>query len=124
MSAILKPAGDQTAGVQPKGITQQYQLSATAANKTTSTDIHPADTSMQVTLGGPVLNIIGTVPPGKPGIRQVSGVIQRAAAAILCDSTSGVIGNSLISTTGTGLVPAVNPAQLDTAALSNAPQTE
>jgi hypothetical protein len=113
MSAILKPAGDQTAGVQPKGVTQQYQLSATVANKNTSTDIHPYDSG----------TILGTVPPGKPGIKLVSGVIQRSSQ-LLVDGTAGVIGNTLTSTTGVGLTPTVNPGQLDSAGLSLAPQTE
>jgi hypothetical protein len=83
--AVLKPAGDQTAGVQPKGITQQYQLAATNSNVDTSTGITPYDSG----------TILGTVPPGKAGLKLVDGTVQRASQ-LLSDSTSGNVGNTLV----------------------------
>src|SRR5271166_4002222 len=83
----LEPAGSGVAGVQPKGITQQDQLAATNANLDTSTAITPYDSG----------TILGTVPPGKAGLKLVSGVVQRASQ-LLCDSTAGVVGNSLVPT--------------------------
>ena len=76
MTAVYKPAGDTSAGSswlaggQSKswGITQQYQLAGTQSTVDTSTGITPYDSG----------SILGTVPPGKPGLKLVSGVIQRA----------------------------------------------
>jgi len=82
----LEPAGSGVAGVQPKGITQQYQLAATNANLDTSTAITPYDSG----------TILGTVPPGKAGLKLVSGVIQRSSQ-LLCSSAAGVVGNALVS---------------------------
>jgi hypothetical protein len=91
--AILKPAGDLTAGVQVKGAVKQYQYDgvndATAALET----ITPGDGSSTGAAGA---TIIGTVPPGKAGIRQVSTVVQRASV-LLADSTAGNVGNALVS---------------------------
>ena len=112
--AILKPAGDTTAGVQVKGITQQYQLAATYSAVDTSTAITPYDSG----------NILGTVPPGKAGLKLVSGVIQRAPAALLCDSTSGNCGNALLAVSGTGLVPTPPTGSQPADGLSQAPNTE
>lgn len=93
--AILKPAGDATAGVQPVGIVQQYQLAATNSNVDTSTGITPYDSG----------TILGTVPPGKAGLKLVSGVVQRASV-LLSDGTAGNVGNTLVpsydSTAGHG----------------------
>ena len=113
MAAILKPAGDQTAGVQPKGITQQYQLAATASCVDTSTGITPYDSG----------TILGTVPPGKAGIKLVSGVIQRSSQ-LLCDSTAGVTGNALTSVAGVGLIPTPPAGSRAADGLSQAPQRE
>jgi hypothetical protein len=119
MAAVLEPAGSGVAGVQPKGITQQYQLSATAANKDTSTDITPYDSG----------TILGTVPPGKAGIKLVSGVIQRSTQ-IKADATPGVVGNALISTVNLGTpavygLPPVPPTGSAAAnGLSQAPEHE
>ena len=101
MAVVIEPAGSGAAGAQPKGITQQYQKAATASCVDTSTGITPLDTSKQITLGGPTMNIIGTVPPGKTGIVLVSGVLQRSNQ-ILCDSTPGNVGNAITVIAGLG----------------------
>lgn len=109
MSAVLQARGAAASGQQPNGIVQQYQLAGTVA----STTITPYDSG----------TILGTVPPGKAGIKLVSGVIQRATD-LICDSTAGVTGNALVVTSGVGVVPTVNPAQLASAGLSLAPEHE
>ena len=111
--AILKPAGDTTAGVQVKGITQQYQLAGTHSAVDTSTAITPYDSG----------NILGTVPPGKTGIKLVSGVVQRAAQ-LVCDATAGNCGNALLAVSGTGLVPTPPTGSQPADGLSQAPNTE
>lgn len=90
MAAVLEPNGAAVSGQQPAGIVQQYQLAATASNVDTSTGITPYDSG----------TILGTVPPGKAGLKLVSGVVQRAAQ-IVADSTAGVVGNALVSTYST-----------------------
>jgi hypothetical protein len=94
MAASLQPNGAAVSGQQPQGIVQQYQLAATASNVDTSTGITPYDSG----------TILGTIPPGKAGIKLVSGVVQRAAQ-IVADSTAGAVGNALVSiynTVGSG----------------------
>jgi hypothetical protein len=87
MAASLQPNGAAVSGQQPVGIVQQYQLAATNSNVDTSTGITPYDSG----------TILGTVPPGKAGIKLVSGVVQRAAQ-IVADGTAGAVGNALVST--------------------------
>jgi hypothetical protein len=88
MAAILKPAGDLTSGVQVKGATKQYQASGINDATSNLETITPYDSG----------TILGTVPPGKAGIKLVSGVVQRSQAALLCDGTAGVVGDALTST--------------------------
>jgi hypothetical protein len=99
MAVVIQPAGSGVAGAQPKGITQQYQKAATASNVDTSTGITPMDTG----------NILGTVPPGKPGIKLVSGVVQRSNQ-ILCDATPGKVGNAITQIAGVGVAVPVDAA--------------
>jgi hypothetical protein len=114
MAAVLEPAGSGVAGVQPKGITQQYQLAATNSNLNTSTGIHPYDSG----------TILGTVPPGKTGLKLVSGVVQRSNQ-LLCDATPGVVGNALVGIAGTGrAVPTPAAGTLKSDGLSGAPDRE
>lgn len=87
MAAIVKPAGDLTAGVQVKGAVKMYQLDAVNDATSNAESIGPYDSG----------TILGTVPPGKAGIKLVSGVVQRAEAALLCDATAGAVGNALVS---------------------------
>lgn len=111
--AVLEPAGSGVAGVQPKGIVQQYQLSATSSNTSTSTAIHGRDTG----------TILGTVPPGKPGLKLVDGTIQRSTQ-LKCDATPGKVGNALVATSGKGLIPTPPTGSLASDGLSQAPQHE
>lgn len=116
MAAILKPAGDATAGVQAKGVVKQYQASATGSSASTLETITPYDSG----------TILGTVPPGKAGLKLVSGVVQRASV-ILADSTAGAVGNTLVpsydSTAGHGdPTPPTGSQPAD--GLSQAPNTE
>lgn len=112
--ALLVKRGNGTSGEQPNGIAAQYQLSGTAG--LASTSITPYDSG----------TILGTVPPGKAGIKLVSGVIQNATD-LICNSNP--LGNTLTSTAGIGangepLIPVVNPAQLASAGLSLSPEHE
>jgi CO dehydrogenase/acetyl-CoA synthase alpha subunit len=119
--ATLVARGSGDAGEQPNPVAAQYQKTATAG--LASTAIHPADYSQQVTLGGPVMNVIGTVPPGKTGITLVKGVIQNSTDLI---SNNQPLGNTLPSSnrpTATG-DPVENVAQQAAAGLSLAANHE
>lgn len=112
--AILEPAGSGVAGTQTQGITQQYQKAGTNSAVSTSTAIHPYDSG----------TILGTTPPGKAGFKLISGVVQRASQ-LLCDSTSGKVGNALVSSTGVGVgIPTPPTGSLASDGLSQAPQHE
>ena len=116
MSAILEPAGSAgtpVAGVQIRGVTKQYQKSATGSSAATLETITPYDSG----------TILGTVPPGKAGLKLVSGVVQRASQ-LLVDSTAGVVGNALVPTSGVGLVPTPPTGSTAADGLSQAPQHE
>jgi hypothetical protein len=93
MSAILKPAGDLTAGVQVVGAVKQYQYDGKNDATSGLETIKPGDGSSDGNSGA---NILGTVPPGKVGLRQVQPVVQRAAV-ILDDATAGAVGNALVA---------------------------
>jgi hypothetical protein len=112
--ATLEPAGSGVAGVQPKGITQQYQLAATSANLNTSTGITPRDSG----------NIVINTNPGKPPQKQTNGTVQRSSQ-LKVDGTAGHVGNALVSTAGVGVAiptPPVGSRAED--GLSQAPQHE
>jgi len=88
--------GGAQAGQQIAGVAAQYQLDGTNGNAELSS------TSIQAG-GGPSGitpydsgNILGTVPPGKAGLKLVNGTIQRAAQ-LICDATAGNVGNALVS---------------------------
>jgi hypothetical protein len=114
--AILKPAGDATAGVQPVGVVKQYQLSGTGSSASSLETITPYDSG----------TILGTVPPGKAGLKLVSGVVQ-CAAVLLSDGTAGNVGNTLVpsydSTAGHG-DPTPPTGSQPANGLSQAPNTE
>ena len=107
--STLKPAGDLTAGVQVVGAVKQYQYSGINDATSGLETIGPFDSG----------NVIGTVPPGKAGIKQISGVVQRAAV-ILCDGTT----NALVPTSGTGVLPTAPAGSTAADGLSQAPQHE
>lgn len=110
MAAILKAAGDLTAGVQVKGATKNYQLDATSDATANAESITPYDSG----------TILGTVPPGGTGLKLVSGVQQRSEAALLCDGTI----NALTSTSGLGVLPTAPTGSTAADGLSLAPQQE
>jgi hypothetical protein len=114
MAAILKPAGDTTSGVQSKGAVKQYGVSGTNDATSNLETITPYDSG----------TILGTVPPGKAGLKLISGVVQRASV-ILADGTSGAVGNTLVPTYSTANVdPTVPTGSLPSDGLSQAPNTE
>jgi hypothetical protein len=88
-TATLKPAGDQTAGLQPVGIVKQYQASGINQASNSLETITPYDSGQ----------ILGNCPPGKPAEKLVSGVVQRAVQ-IVCSGNmaDGVTGNCAGST--------------------------
>jgi len=119
--ATLVARGSAAAGEQPNPVAARYQLSA--VDGLASTAIVPAATNRQATLGGPVLNITGHVQPGGTGVPLVDGTIQNATDTV-CNSNP--LGNTLASSSRPTTLgdPIVNPAQVETAGLSLAPQTE
>ncbi len=97
-SATLEAAGSGVAGSQVKGVTAQYQHDATSGTaELSSTSINPG--------GGPSGvhpydsgTILGTVPPGKPGLKLVDGTVQRSNVLI----TTGPHNNCLQPSYATG----------------------
>ncbi len=123
MPAILKPRGDLTAGVTVVGAVKQYQIDGTGDATANLETVTPADGSSNGASGA---NILGTVPPGKVGLRQVSTVVQRGSV-LLDDATAGAVGNALVasydSTAGHGdPTPPTGSQPAD--GLSQAPNTE
>jgi hypothetical protein len=110
--ATLNAAGTTS----QKGATAQYQKSGTVAGAYDSTQITPAAAAA---------TIIGTVPPGKAGIRLTSPVIQNSTDPLVSGQlANNQADNFLASTTGSGLTPTVNAAQLASAGKSLAPEHE
>jgi len=107
--ATLVARGSAASGEQPNGRAKQYQLNGTNA----AASVHPYDSG----------TILGTVPPGKPGIKLIDGTIQNATDLL---ANTLPLGNTLPSSnrpTAQG-DPQVNAAQVESAGLSLAPQTE
>jgi hypothetical protein len=123
MPATLYAAGAGEAGQQTKGVTAQYQLDGKNGNaELSSTSIQPG--------GGPSGihpydsgTILGTVPPGKPGLKLVDGTVQRSTQ-VIADSTSGVTGNALVAVNGVGLIPTPPTGSHQADGLSQAPSHE
>lgn len=113
MAAILKPAGDLTAGVQVVGAVKQYQIDGTTDSTSGLETVHPYDSG----------TILGTTPPGKAGLKLVDGTVQRRSV-ILADSTAGVVGNALVSTYSTASDPTPPAGSQPADGLSQAPNTE
>lgn len=94
-----------------KGTVAQYQKTGV----TSSATITPFDSG----------TILGTVPPGKAGIKQISGVIQNAADLTVGGVTAtGESLNFMPSTAVAGGVPTVNAAQAASAGVSLTPEHE
>ena len=114
--AVLNQAGTTT----NKGAAEQYGQNGRTNTAFDSTQITPYDSG----------TVLGTVPPGKAGLKQISGVVQ--------DSTDPIVSGQLpnnqadnfmaVSPSGSnatsGLPPTVNPAQTASAGKSLAPQHE
>ena len=120
-SATLEAAGSGVAGSQVKGVTAQYQLDATNGTaELSSTSINPG--------GGPSGvhpydsgTILGTVPPGKPGIKLVDGTVQRSNVLI----TTGPNNNCLQSSYAVGGGNPIEPVGAKKAdGLSGSPSRE
>lgn len=113
MAAELEEAGAGNPGQQPQGIVKQYQLSATASTTAELETIHPYDSG----------TILGTVPPGKPGLKLVDGTVQRAAQ-IIADGTAGAVGNALVSTYAPNVDPVPPAGSQPSDGVSQAPNHE
>lgn len=114
MSATLNANGAAASGQQVAGVVKQYQASGTGSSASSLETITPYDSG----------TILGTVPPGKAGLKLVSGVVQRAAQ-IVADSTAGVTGNALVpvySSLNTDPTPPTGSQPAD--GLSQAPNHE
>jgi hypothetical protein len=114
MAAELEEVGAGNSGQQVQGVVKQYQLSGTGSASGALETITPYDSG----------TILGTVPPGKAGLKLVDGTVQRAAQ-IIADGTPGAVGNALVSTYSTLNTDPVPPAGSQPAdGLSQAPNHE
>jgi hypothetical protein len=114
--AVLVPAGAGNTGQQVKGVTAQYQSDAKqpgVAEVPNTSGVHPYDSG----------TILGTVPPGKAGIKLVAGIVQRSSQ-IISTQVAGSTGNALTCTSGVGVVPAPPAGSENVDGLSQAPQHE
>ena len=109
--AVLVKRGNGSSGEQPNGIAAQYQLAGTKG--LASTSITPLDSG----------NILGTIPPGKPGLKLTNGTIQNATDLI---ANNQPLGNTLPSSNRPQAQgdPVVNNSQITSNGLSNNPQHE
>jgi len=97
MAANLYAAGSGQVGQQVQGVVAQYQLDGTnGTSELSATSINPSGGPSGVTPYDSG-TILGTVPPGKPGLKLVDGTVQRASS-IIADSTAGALGNALTQT--------------------------
>ncbi len=98
---------------------------STAENNQTKTSITPAGPYISK---GTNNNIIGTVPPGKTGLPQISTVIQNPTSLVVGNASVGGSVNQpdnyLPATFSQGTVPAVNAAQAASAGKSLSPEHE
>ena len=114
MAAELEEVGAGNAGQQVQGVVKQYQLSGTGGSSAALETITPYDSG----------TILGTVPPGKAGLKLVDGTVQRAAQ-IIADGTAGAVGNAIVPTYSTLNTDPVPPAGSQPAdGLSQAPNHE
>ena len=105
----------QAGTTSQKGAAEQYSQNGRTNTAFDSAKVTPYDSG----------TVLGTVPPGKAGVKLISGVIQDSTDPIV----SGQLANNqsdnfMGATTGVGLIPTVNPAQLASAGKSMAPETE
>ena len=109
-----------TPGQGVKGVTAQYQKSGTVGGNPTQTNITPAGPGWRIagsdSKGATNNNIIGTVPPGKLGIPQISTVVQNSTDPLICsaalltgDVIQGVAPSS--SPSSTPALPTGKPVQ-------------
>ncbi len=122
MAAVLEASGvagtledSPVSGLQVQGQYRNYQVSA----KDSTLEAADLDPITPYDSG----TILGTVPPGKSGLKLVSGVQQRASQ-LLADGTAGVVGNALTAISGVGLVPTPPTGSTAADGLSQAPQHE
>jgi hypothetical protein len=111
--ATLEPAGSGVAGVQPKGITQQYQVVGTSSASSGLSGVTPRDSG----------SIVINTKPGQSPEKQTDGTVQRSTQ-LLCSAAPGVVGNALVSTYGGGPIPIPPTGSHAADGLSQAPQHE
>lgn len=105
-----------------KGKTAQYQIDG----KVTGGTVHPAGSLPALASS----NVIGTVPPGKAGIVQISTVIQRSTDPLVSGQNPAPKGvnqadNFVANTAAVGQgIPTVNAAFTAAAGKSLAPEHE
>lgn len=103
MAAKLEPASSGIAGQQPQGRVAQYQLDGVNGRDEAPGTVNQVGATGSI---GPYDSgtILGTVPPGLPGIKLISGVVQRAAQ-ILADDTVAGVGATLVPTYSLPTIP-------------------
>jgi hypothetical protein len=112
--ATINAAGN----TNQKGKTAQYQIDGIV----TGGSVHPAGALPALASS----TVIGTVPPGKPGITQISTVIQRSTDPLVSgqDATNQA-DNFVANTAAVGqAIPTVNAAFTAAAGKSLAPEHE
>jgi hypothetical protein len=124
MAANLYAAGSGQAGQQVQGVVAQYQLDGiNGTSELSATSINPSGGPSGVTPYDSG-TILGTVPPGKAGLKLVDGTVQRASQ-LLADGTAGVVGNALVSTfSSLNTDPTPSPGSQPADGLSQAPNRE
>jgi hypothetical protein len=109
---------NQAGTTSQKGATEQYGQNNRGSAAFDSTKITPRDSG----------SILGTVPPGKVGIKQTSGVIQDSTDPLVSGQLANNQADNFLASTpgaqGSGNAPTVNAAQLASAGKSLAPEHE
>ena len=85
-----QPQGTATSASGVKGVVAQYQKSGIVGGNPTQTNIVPAGPGWRIagsdSKGATNNNIIGNVPPGKPGEPQVRTTIQNSTDPLICSA--------------------------------------
>jgi hypothetical protein len=113
MAAELEEVAAGNSGQQVQGAVKNYLLDGVNDATGNTESIAPYDSG----------NILGTVPPGKVGLKLVDGTQQRATQ-IIADATAGQVGNALVSTYAPNVDPTAPAGSNPADGLSQAPNHE
>jgi hypothetical protein len=91
--AVLAANGAADAGQQPAGVVAQYLVDGVLGTP----ELGSANAGPSGVMPYDSGTILGTIPPGKPGLKLVNGTVQRASQ-IISTQVAGSTGNSLTPT--------------------------